>query len=65
MTVCNLFITFQCRCAIMYGFVTLYIRDSYSMYMDLLLLTFKHANTKWKWYTDCVDCTILAIYMFM
>jgi len=30
----------------MYGFVTLYIRDSYSMYMDLLLLTFKHANTK-------------------
>lgn len=65
MTVCNLFVIFQCRCAIMDGCVTCDIKNSYSMYMGLLLLTFQYRNTPWKLHTDCVDCNILVIYMFM
>jgi len=57
MTVCNLFVTFQCRCAIMYGCVTLDIRNSYSMYIDLLLLIFQHGNTN--------ESYRLTVYMFI
>jgi hypothetical protein len=60
MAVCNLFVIFQWRWAIMYGCVTCDIKNSYSMYMDILLLTFQHGNA-WKLYRVCVDCTILII----
>jgi hypothetical protein len=65
MAVCNLFVIFQWRWAIMYGCVACDIKNCYSMYMDILLLTFQHGNTPWKLYTVCVYCTILVIYKFI